>query len=429
MRYLFILQGLPASGKSTFIRTNGLQQNTLSYDAMRDMFSIVAHDSMGQETLSIRKGVQSDVARTVERAAEYRMSNGDTLFIDNTNTSRNALKPWLALVRKYAYTPIVLSFGNDLSVEDHIERDMFRGGRSYVGPETIRRMAESLKKYTPHPEAEHVYEDHWSRVKSLLACPYKDLSQYEEVVVVGDVQGCGNALEKMIEKIGPFSDTSRHWIFVGDFFDRGPTPEKVLDILSRPCQNVTLIEGNHERSVRQTLMGTREFDSSRKTTLDVIPQKRHKELLKLVTRPVSHLAFQVDDRMYFVSHAGSIPNAKASELAYGEELTGLNSDYDYYVGAGDRAKTYFNIGTYDDFWKDLNYRTKNAGLAATFFGHRNDQDDVETPREQYPYLVPLENKVEFEGTLVAARMTKDGTIRYEHTKELCDKDDEFLTLQ
>lgn len=420
MRHLFLLQGLPASGKSSFIRNYGLENNTLSYDAMRAMFSINAHDSAGGESLSIRKSVQTDAIRTVERAAEYRMSNGETLFIDNTNTSRNAIKPWLALARKYDYTPHVLSFGKDLSVNDLIYRDNQRTGRGHVGEGTIRRMSEALAKYDPHPDAVHVYENHWDYVEKIVRVSNLNLDSYDEVVVVGDIQGCGNALEKMIEKVGSLEDKTRHWIFCGDFFDRGPTPEKVLDIMVHARSNVTEIEGNHERSVRHTLMGTREFKSSKETTVDVIPENRHKSLLKLVSRGIPCTFFEFGGKSYFASHAGV--NLDVFTSGYwsfdSEGPWNLTSDYDFYIGGGDRDKTYVNIGTYEgDFMDDLNTSTNINGISAQFFGHRNPYSSVEEPHSLYPSLYPLENKVEFGGTLVAAIISKDGTIRYEHTTE------------
>lgn len=420
MRELFILQGIPATGKSYFIRDYDLERNTLSYDTMREIFSINAHDSGGEEVLSIRKAVQTDAIRTVERAAEYRMSNGETLFIDNTNTSRNSMKPWLALARKYNYTPHVLSFGKGVPVEDIIRRDSLRPGRDRVGEATIRRMADSLSKYEPHPDAVHVYEDHWRYVESIVRVSNLDLNSYSEVVVVGDIQGCGNALEKMVEKIGPLEDKSRHWIFCGDFFDRGPTPEKVLDIMVHARSNVTEIEGNHERSVRHTLMGTREFKSSKETTVDVVPQNRHKSMLKLVSRGIPCTFFEFAGSRYFASHAGV--NFGVFDPGYwgfdSEGPWNLAPDYDFYIGGGDRDKAYLNIGTYEGtFMEDLNTSTESSGIAAQFFGHRNPYSSVEEPHSLFPRLYPLENKVEFDGTLVAAVISKDGTIRYEHTTE------------
>lgn len=421
MRLLFILQGLPASGKSSFIRRHGLQDHALSYDSMREMFSISAHDYNGAAVMSIRKGVQTTLVKAVHEAARYRMSNGDTLFIDNTNTSRNAIKPWLALAREFDYTPYILRFGHKESMGTMMERDSFRPFRDHVGEETIRRMASQLSGYEPHPDVEHVYENHWEFVQDKISTPIVDLTDKKEVVVVGDIQGCGNALQNLIDKIGPLQDKSRHWVFVGDLFDRGPTPEKVFDLLwPYPQDNITIVEGNHERSVRQTLMGTREFKQSKETTIDRIPEEKHKSLLKLVSRPKTVFSFKYGNNLNIVTHAGINLNILKG-ISEDEKIirnVGLNSDYDYYIGGGERGKMYFNIGTYENFMEPLQKSHGFRPNIRQFFGHRNDYDqDVETPNRLFPSLFPLESKVELGGVLSAVRISLDGSYSYEYAKE------------
>ena len=414
MRKLFVLQGVPASGKSSFIREHRLQHNTLSYDDMRDLFSINAHDGYGESVRSIRKAVTTSAIKAVHEAARYRMSNGETLFIDNTNTSRNAMKPWLGMARDYGYKVFVLSFGGDLSLDEVVQRDALRGGREHVGEEPIRRMFDQLSKYEPHPEAEHVYKDHWKFVLNEISLDVVDLNDKKEVIVVGDVQGCGNALERLIEKCGGMDDKDKHWVFAGDLFDRGPTPEKVLDLMWPPRRNVTVVEGNHERSVRQTLMGTRTFNQSLNTTISVIPESKHKSLLKLVSLPKTAFIFNYGPYENVVTHAGI--NYDILGYSGDRRVVGLNPDYDYYIGGGSRSQTYLNIGTYDDFMSPLH--KSNPPTVRQFFGHRNDYGtDVETPNGLFPSLFPLESKVEEGGVLSAVRLAQDGTYSYEYAKE------------
>ena len=87
------------------------------------------------------------------------------------------------------------------------------------------------------------------------------LDNYHKVVVVGDIQGMGNELEKLISALSPetgLSDENICWIFAGDLFDRGKTPKKSLTSLNPPlvpCLNVHLVMGNHERSIMHTIRG------------------------------------------------------------------------------------------------------------------------------------------------------------------------------
>lgn len=417
MRHIFLLQGLPASGKSAFIRSHKLMDHTLSYDTMREMFSISAHDLEGESVLSIRKGVQTRLISAVHDAAEYRMSNGDTLFIDNTNTSRNALKPWLALARKYDYTPHVLSFRSDKDALQHVLWDSHRKGREYVGEETIYRMAKQLEAYVPHPEVTHVYENHWDYVRGVLSIKETKVSEYDEIMIVGDVQGCGNALEKMLDNFGGFDspDTNRLWVFVGDLYDRGLTPEKVFDLTWPNPRNVIIVQGNHERSVRQTIMGAREFKQSRETTLNHIPEEKHKSVLKQTQRATPIVWFKFGGNKFVVTHAG-IDGSLASRCTRKGYLAGLHSDYEFYIGASDRGNAYHNIGTYDNFMEKINQSSDECGVIQAF-GHRNNFDTYSEPANLYPNLIPLEDKVEFGGNLVAAQLTKDGGIHYHTTQE------------
>ena len=55
--------------------------------------------------------------------------------------------------------------------------------------------------------------------------------------MVGDIQGMGGELEKLIDTLSPetgLSDENICWIFAGDLFDRGKTPKKSLTFSNQP---------------------------------------------------------------------------------------------------------------------------------------------------------------------------------------------------
>lgn len=61
--------------------------------------------------------------------------------------------------------------------------------------------------------------------------------------VMSDIHGMGDLLEHMLDKIG-FSGEDRLYV-LGDMIDRGPSPAKVLDIVSGNS-NIIALKGNHE---------------------------------------------------------------------------------------------------------------------------------------------------------------------------------------
>ncbi|MGF1485186.1 MAG: metallophosphoesterase [Opitutales bacterium] len=65
----------------------------------------------------------------------------------------------------------------------------------------------------------------------------------ERTLIVGDVHGCADELNALIETIEP--DPNDRWIFVGDLLNRGPDTPGVFDLV-RELPSMYAILGNHE---------------------------------------------------------------------------------------------------------------------------------------------------------------------------------------
>lgn len=76
--------------------------------------------------------------------------------------------------------------------------------------------------------------------------------------VIGDIQGMGSQLERLLGVITPLMSKTDHIVFVGDLLDHGKEPFKVLELIkqlkiSLPNQ-VFIIEGNHEVMMKEFLL-------------------------------------------------------------------------------------------------------------------------------------------------------------------------------
>ncbi len=66
------------------------------------------------------------------------------------------------------------------------------------------------------------------------------------LIAIGDVHGCAQTLDRMLERLSPTAED--HLVFVGDYVDRGPDSrgviERLLNLSGR--QRCTFLRGNHE---------------------------------------------------------------------------------------------------------------------------------------------------------------------------------------
>lgn len=81
--------------------------------------------------------------------------------------------------------------------------------------------------------------------------------RYQGYDLIGDVHGCGDTLEVLLEKLGyskhggVYTHRNRKAIFVGDIVDRGPHIRKALGIVYEMVQagHAQMVMGNHEYNV------------------------------------------------------------------------------------------------------------------------------------------------------------------------------------
>jgi bis(5'-nucleosyl)-tetraphosphatase (symmetrical) len=119
--------------------------------------------------------------------------------------------------------------------------------------------------------------------------------------LIGDLQGCCNALERLLEKIA-FSPSRDHLYVLGDLINRGPQSLQTLRRLLEFGSSATCVLGNHDLSLLAVAQGVR---SSQKgdTLTEILEAPDRSALLHwLRYRPMA-----VFEQGWLMLHAGVAP--------------------------------------------------------------------------------------------------------------------------
>jgi len=142
------------------------------------------------------------------------------------------------------------------------------------------------------------------------------------VFVVGDIHGCLEMLQRLMDKI-PWHPDKDRLIFLGDYIDRGENPKGVVDYivaLTRCSPHVDCLIGNHEAMFLDYLSGADEelyLRNGGQSTLNSYEADKSGGGDSLV--PPEHMAFYkslkpyIELQDYYVVHAGFRPGVDISE--------------------------------------------------------------------------------------------------------------------
>jgi serine/threonine protein phosphatase 1 len=142
------------------------------------------------------------------------------------------------------------------------------------------------------------------------------MSITDSYIAIGDIHGCSNTLEALIEKL-PLNQNP-HLIFLGDYVDRGPNSRAVIDIminLQRSYQG-TFLMGNHEVMMLDYL----DYNDYEPWSINGGEQTLQDYTSHGVPKiPDTHIAFlrrlpfYLDTPEYFFVHGGIKPNRSIAE--------------------------------------------------------------------------------------------------------------------
>lgn len=146
----------------------------------------------------------------------------------------------------------------------------------------------------------------------------------EKYVAIGDIHGCYESMIALLEKLEPYND--RKFIFIGDYIDRGPASQKVVEHLIGLQQELdcVFLRGNHEQmlldaygdeQVKLWLMnGGRSTLRSygRKDLSEQLPSQHQKFY--------EQTKFYYDTKDYFFVHGGVSPAITIEQSLQKEEV-------------------------------------------------------------------------------------------------------------
>jgi len=150
------------------------------------------------------------------------------------------------------------------------------------------------------------------------------------VYAIGDVQGCYDALQKLLESIAFDPGRDRLW-FAGDLVNRGPDSLATLRFVKGLGKAAVTVLGNHDLHLLALSQGNLKHKADDLTLEPILRATDRDELLTwLRQRPLMHYDRKID---YAIIHAGLPPQwdvETALERAREVEIVLRGEDYRYF---------------------------------------------------------------------------------------------------
>lgn len=390
---LIITRGLPGTGKSTTLQRTGLQDFTLSTDALRLMYSSPVMHANGK--LGITQEQNIVIWPVLYEILERRMRDGMTTVIDAVHPGVSDFVQYKELAKRYGYDLACLDF---TKVPREYSEWTNQGRAEYriVPEQGINRLQSIIEQNPVIPDVNNIIvradNSHIKEITDWLMPEIVDLSEYRDVVHIGDIQGC---LQPLLAALPNGIEDDRFYIFVGDLCDRGDENAQVVrymidNVIGKP--NVVILRGNHELHLLRDIHGLEPVsDEYKKKTRQQFNLHgiTKKDLQKVTSTLQDSFFYQYGDKRVMVSHGGLPCVPERPWMIPGQQF---RNGVGYYEQDVD---TTFN--SIQSPWYQVH-------------GHRN--------KSRLPIIngrsMNLEGSVEFGGYLKMVNLDKDGWHPEEH---------------
>lgn len=266
-RNLIICRGAMGTGKSTFLKDNGLEKYVISPDLIRTQFHGPNHEvKTGRPTIS--SSTEGKVWEFIHERMDERMHRGETIIIDATHVKQSAITAYREKAKRYHYRTTTIEFREDENVI--LNRNAWREPFKVVPEDVVRNAITRMEtEYVPkwaNPVTPEEFLETFKWKKTNMS----DMKE-SKLLVIGDIHGSFDVLRDMLveyatdnlEHGGDFTATHKipvchntRYIFLGDYFDRGNKIPDTWDLMTelQQFENVTTLEGNHETHLKDLLL-------------------------------------------------------------------------------------------------------------------------------------------------------------------------------
>lgn len=318
---LVVLIGASGSGKSTFARQHFLSTEIISSDVCR---GLVSDDETDQSATK-------DAFEVLHYIAAKRLAGARLTVIDATNTQAEDRKPLIKLAREYHCIPVAIVL--NLPEEICHDRNQHRSNRQF-GTHVVHRHTQNIRRSLKTLFREGFRHVHiLSSIDEINSVTIErqplwnnKKQEHGPFDIIGDVHGCANELETLLQTLGYLPETNGHYtdvpvykhpegrkaIFLGDLVDRGTRILDTLKIVRNMvvAESALCVPGNHDYKLLRKFKGHNvRISHGFQKTLDELealsPDSRAafiEDIKPFLESLVSH--YVLDDGRLVVAHAG-----------------------------------------------------------------------------------------------------------------------------
>lgn len=257
MKTLIFLLGAPGIGKTTFLEKKSLElfgddrlmKSVISPDNIRMMIETPREKPDGN--LGITQTNERYVWKIINDIIAKKVNIGELIIVDATHSRNSAISAY----KKYhdiGYSIYGIDFSKGTSLEETLKRNASRSGYKQVPEKVVRTIYARTEDINIPTWVTTLLPEEFNQAIKVL--PH-DFSAWNSMTVFGDIHGCSDELKSLFDANGIDDQdhgTKDGFIFVGDYFDRGPKIIETFKLLQeiREKHFCFFIEGNHEEPLR-----------------------------------------------------------------------------------------------------------------------------------------------------------------------------------
>lgn len=419
---LFIMQGAPGCGKSTFIKNNNLNDLVISPDELRMIINpnpIVynaSNDRMehGYDFTSKTSRLAFEMANNI---MTERMRKGCDIILDLTAANRKTINKLLHTAYEFNYNVNYVNMQAGLALDVINKRNHNRGIRA-VPDDIVHKMYDNVNNYA-YTDGENVITP--DEMLSMMYITVDDIDgKYDGVRIIGDVQGSWARFHKSGFDTSVILNPNILHVITGDINDRGEAPDKMFDwvIDNIDRDNLIIIRGNHDNYWRyygnQNMLGYAGGRATKDSMNLIHSKSKHahgdwhvmrKIAMQTERKFTDFKAIRNHGVIYVMTHGGLEP--RFLHNAYNANMNAFNlgfmSSEDFYYGSG----TIIGSGDYKiDI--DRMIEDYNDDSIIQIHGHRNNYN---YKPDAFKHVFNLEQRVEYDdGALADITINNDNSI-------------------